>query len=134
MSLNFLPRFASIRVVTSHITDVVVTLSSLLAISCSGVLAQESVTVHGPEFVKAGERFNLILTVDKAPNFTGSSLQVGLQGPKGNFGYGIELEPGKTEYSLQVAIPEGAAGGTWSVGSLNFNSGGGEVSPPVSVG
>jgi len=110
----------------SHTKGAILALSSVLAIFCSPVSAQTSATVHGPEFVKAGETLILVITVDQAPNFTGSSLQISL-GPKsgGGFGYGIELEPKKTEYSLQMKIPEAAQGGTWSV-RLDFATGGGE--------
>jgi hypothetical protein len=103
----------------------VIAVPSLLAMLCSPALAQTSATVHGPEFVKAGETLNLAITVDRAPNFTGSSLQLTL-GPDsggGAFGYGIELQPNKTEYSLQVRIPEAAIGGTWSVADVRFASG-----------
>jgi hypothetical protein len=129
LRLNSMHRFDSILRVLSHTRGVVAAVSILLLVFCLAALAQESATLHGEEFVKAGETLNLVVTVNKAPNFTGSSLVLDLRGPKGSFGYGIGLEPGKTTYTLEIKIPEGAPGGTWSVGQLDFMTGGGERSP-----
>jgi len=124
-------RFVSILGVLGRTESRVAAISGLLALFCSTVVAQESATVHGPEFVKAGETLNLVITVDRAPNFTGSSLQLTLGPPRGGgFGYAIELHPKKTEYSLQVKIPEAAIGGTWSVIEIRYASGSpGDFSP-----
>lgn len=109
---------------SSH-TKRAIALSSLIAIFCSTALTQTSTTVHGPEFVKAGETFTLVITVDRAPNFSGSTLYFIVR-PKDietGQGYGIQLDPNKTEYSQQVQIPEAAIGGTWSVTEFKFGSG-----------
>jgi hypothetical protein len=114
----------SISDVARHLKGVVAGVSGLLAVFCLAASAQESATLHGEEFVKAGETLNLVITLDKAPNFKGSQLDVHLHTPKGDVGYGITLEPGKTAYTLGISVPGAAPGGTWSVSDLEFISGG----------
>ncbi len=98
-----------------------------LLVVCLSLSAQQSVTVHGPEFVTAGESLTLVITIDRAPNFKGSSILLTVQSPAlSGAGYQIGLVPGKTEYQLEVPIPEGAKGGTWRVTGVRFMTGAGE--------
>jgi hypothetical protein len=117
--------------VASYIKGVIA--SSLLAVFCSPALAQKSATVHGPEFVKAGENCDVVVTIDRAPDFTGALLHVSLQGPKTKSQYyqqyTIALKPGKTEYLLTIPVPGAATGGSWSVGVDDFTTGAGEQFP-----
>jgi hypothetical protein len=84
------------------------------------------VSLHGEQVVKAGEILPVILTIDPAPNYEGSNLQVEIRGPSGEgFVYGIALKPGKNMYEFPFQVPVAAAGGTWTIARLTFNSGGG---------
>jgi hypothetical protein len=117
----------------SYTKGAILALSSVLTIFCPPASAQTSATVHGPEFVKAGERFDVVITIDKAPNFTGSLIHVNVQGPKISFGYAIELQPGRTEYVLPVSMPGASTGGTWAIKVSDFTTGGGEQIPMQST-
>ena len=79
--------------------------------------------------MKAGENCDVVITIDQAPDFTGSLLHVRLQGPTTshyNQQYAILLQPEKTEYSLLIPVPGAATGGTWSVSIDDFTNGAGE--------
>ena len=84
-----------------------------------------SVSLHGEQVVRAGDPLPLVVTVNKAPNFEGSNIQVRITGPD-NFAlqYGVALKPGVTVYEVPFQVPAAAAGGVWTVSNVTFNSGG----------
>lgn len=99
--------------------------SSLLFCTCVSARplgAQESASIEGPSFVKAGEKVTFTFNLDRAPNYP-SNLEVSIQ-PKSGGGYGMSLEigPGKTKYTLDFTMPRATPGGTWSV-TVSFFSG-----------
>jgi len=89
-----------------------------------------AVTVNNADTIRAGETVKFTIVLDKAPNFTGGSLQYRIQSPNNvNFGMGVALENGKRQYSINFEVPVAAEGGTWTLKEVAFNSGAGNEIP-----
>jgi len=97
-----------------------------IGILSGSTFAQQSATVYGEEFVKAGETLKISITLDKAPSIKGAMLQLTIRGPRAGFGYGVGLTAGQVNYTADFPVPEGATGGTWSIDKVTFQTGGGE--------
>lgn len=96
----------------------------LAAIVAPAARAQDSATITGPDIVKAGEVLDLIITLDKAPNFEGGGLNVTIHGP-GDYSVnsGCAVKRGEKSCHYSFAVPEAASGGTWYVDKLMFYTG-----------
>jgi hypothetical protein len=77
----------------------------------------------GDEIVQAGETANLVITLDRAPNFEGS-IQITIIGPAITYGYGVTTKPGERVYQAPFAVPPAAPPGTWTVSKITFTGGG----------
>ena len=98
----------------------------LLLLYAAALFAQESATIHGEQFVKAGEQVKLAIVIDKSPNFNGSGLSIDIRGPEDFlWRQGVGLMPGQTSYEMTFTLPEAAPGGKYSVEKVWFNSGAG---------
>jgi hypothetical protein len=99
-------------------------LSIITLFASAPLLGQTTAAVSVPEFVKAGEAVMVTGTLDRAPNFSGSSLQYYFAGP-GDFTVqsSVELAAGQKDFSFSYRIPEAAKAGVWSVSRLVFYDG-----------
>ncbi|MGH9641010.1 MAG: hypothetical protein ACRD3Q_01155 [Terriglobales bacterium] len=73
--------------------------------------------------VKAGERFDFTIKLDKAPNFEGGALAVAFSATDGRGSANVQslTKPGETVYHLSVRVPV-AAGGVWKLSRLEFSN------------
>src|SRR5580698_230436 len=71
--------------------------------------AQQSASVDGPSFVKAGESVTITVNIDRPPNFEGGSLRISLspEGPSrlGGFAQGVAVHANQTRYTAVFSIP-----------------------------
>jgi hypothetical protein len=100
------------------------TLVVLMAVAAPMATAQNSATISAPDVAKAGEIVDLVITLDKAPNFNGGGLSVTVHGP-GDFSInsGCEVKQGENVCHYPLHVPEAAASGTWYVSKLMFFTG-----------
>lgn len=99
-------------------------LASTLVLAYIPVWAQSSASISVPEFVKAGEAVQVSGTLDRAPNFTGGSVQWSISGPDGfTVQSSVELAANQSSFSFSYTIPAAAKQGMWSVSSLVFYDG-----------
>jgi hypothetical protein len=107
---------------------------SILALCCVGV-SQESAKITGPEIVKAGELVELEITVDRAPNFNGSGLQVSISGP-GTYSLGAAcgIPLGQKVCHLQFTYPEDVQSGTGRIAKISFTGGSRQIDLPFTAG
>jgi hypothetical protein len=67
----------------------------------------------------------IVLTLKKAPNFEGSTIQLRITAPDGStVQYGVDLKPSVLVYQIPFKVPPAGTGGLWTVSDLVFNSGG----------
>lgn len=105
----------------------------LAALTCislfinSPVAAQQTetgratVTVNSPEIIKAGESVHFTITIDRAPNFKGASLQYQISSPSGAlWAAAVALDTNKVSYEVVFEVPAAAEGGNWSLSRLVF--------------
>src|SRR5947207_12555055 len=95
----------------------------LVLVACSTAAGQESATLTADAIVKARETVNFVITLDKAPNFEGGSIQLNVAGPETTFAMGIGTKPGERVYRSSFQVPAGAAGGTWNFSYVGFSTG-----------
>jgi hypothetical protein len=90
----------------------------------TAAFAQQSASIDGPPFVKAGEQMTLTFHLDRAPNFEGSALEASIvpENGGGGFSQGEILSPGQTDCKAVFPLPRSAVGGTWVV-SVSFFTG-----------
>jgi hypothetical protein len=100
-----------------------------ILLACSNIWAQASVALRGGEIVKAGEIVNLIVTLDKPPNFEGGDIQVTVKGPGITISYAVAAKPGQRVYRAPFQVPPAAPPGTWSISRIGFSGGG----PPLDL-
>jgi hypothetical protein len=129
---------ASIARVLLHAKAVLGVLTSIAfvtLVSCFPVTSQQTETTAASadtptDIVKAGEVISFTITVDRPPNFNGANLFYIIRDPNGSrMQSGIQLEPMKRVYRLDIKVPPAATGGTWSLSELNFYSGSGVPIP-----
>jgi hypothetical protein len=97
----------------------------------SSLCAQTSASLSVPEFVKAGEPIEVVVELDHAPNFEGSSILYYITGPEGfSVQSSVGLKTGQSRFSFTYVIPDAAKGGTWSVAELRFSDG---INAPIPI-
>ena len=103
----------------------------LLAAACAIAGAQESATVTVPDIAKAGETVDIVITLDKAPNFDGGGLTVYVTGPGDLIiSSGCETRRGEKVCHYPFHLPEAAPGGTWYVSKISFFTGTRQIDLP----
>jgi hypothetical protein len=101
-----------------------------LMLPCTVAPAQQSASIGGPSFVKAGENVTFTVNIDPPPSFEGASLGLNVLPPPkagGGFSLGVELHPNQTGYKVTFRIPNAAPGGTWTVTTIFLSGGGAQV-------
>jgi hypothetical protein len=105
-------------------------LTLLIALVCSLALAQETATIRGPDIVKAGEQVKLDISVDQAPNFEGSGVQIFVTGPGSySVNFSCALPPGEKVCHSGFRFPADVPSGTAYV-SLAFYTGSRQIELP----
>jgi hypothetical protein len=94
----------------------------LALVGASLAAGQESATLSVSEIVKAGEKVNFEIRLDKAPNFDGAVMYV-VTSPGGTVQSGVEAKAGQTVCHGALAIPVDASTGTWAFSRLWFSYG-----------
>jgi hypothetical protein len=93
--------------------------------SADTVATKDSISVNvvksDDHLIKAGENFTFTVTLDKAPNYSGSGILFRLTSPTGQIiQTSLQLVQDKTEDTASVAIPPDAPGGTWQLTIFSF--------------
>jgi hypothetical protein len=82
---------------------------------------QQSSTVQmAHKEIKQGDILNLDVTVDKAPNLTGTIQVIATSDGGGDFGMTCHLDPGQTKCGVGQNVPLDAKLGKWTIRQVAF--------------